>query len=144
MSIIIESLIAARDSLTTENWNKRAYLQWKDESLCFCAHGALQAQMNPIVKDLIEKEERAEANAKAFVAVNKACSKIFYEPIDCNSFGFWNKRPSYIKGDAMAESHYLLGTVGLTIAFNDSETTTLSMVKEKFNDAIDLAKDLHL
>lgn len=50
----------------------------------------------------------------------------------------WEHRPSWVRGRTV-ESSYLLGAVGLTASFNDAVYTTLEMVKEKFEQAAELA-----
>jgi hypothetical protein len=64
----------------------------------------------------------------------------------------WDERPSWVKNNFTAngsdygtkDAHYLLGMVGLTAAFNDRENTTLEMVHAKFDEAIELARQLNL
>jgi hypothetical protein len=54
-SSIISALEAARDSLTPETWHKGSYFNSKNNSLCMCSHGALQAQVNPACHEVINR-----------------------------------------------------------------------------------------
>lgn len=53
MSFIYDSLIEARDLLTSKNWNKGTYFSVKKNTLCMCAHGALQSKVNPAAEKIV-------------------------------------------------------------------------------------------
>jgi hypothetical protein len=133
-SQIVQDLITARDSLTSETWIKGKLFRQKENTLCMCAHGAVQRVVNPVCKKALNA---AGADAGAF-AIER-----YNDPLQA-----WNARPDYVRQDRIHNSinygnkelHYLLGMVGLTIGFNDAPETTLEMVKTKFDEAIALAK----
>ena len=50
-----QTILAIRDSLTEENWNKGSYFNVKKNNFCMCAHGAAQRFVNPKVKSIVEK-----------------------------------------------------------------------------------------
>jgi hypothetical protein len=137
-SQIVQDLITARDSLTPETWIKKAYFKQKENTLCMCAHGAVQKVVNPACK---KAANAAGADAGAF-AIEQ-----YKDPLKV-----WNNRPDYVRQDKTYDNinygnrdlHYLLGMVGLTVSFNDHPDTTLEMVKAKFDEAIQLAKMLEI
>lgn len=54
----------------------------------------------------------------------------------------WDTRPEWVCSSPSLEASYVLGMVGGTIAFNDTVSTTLAIVHEKFDLAIALAESL--
>lgn len=148
---LINILTEARDSLTLETWIKRDYFRSENKTICMCAHGAVQKIVNPKVKPYLEKLDISAAAAAALLAGAAAsgaasASLAMYNVKDNPRkplLKFWNERHDWIKEDCgygIKDAHYLLGMVGLTINFNDDTNTTLDMVKDKFNEAIELAK----
>jgi hypothetical protein len=146
-SQIVQDLITARDSLTPETWIKGNYFKQKENTLCMCAHGAVQKVVNPVCKKAASAAGTvpvavADAGAGSALAI-----KQYKDPLQA-----WNARPDYVRQDLIYNNinygsrdlHYLLGMVGLTITFNDDPNTTLEMVKNKFNEAIELAKLLKI
>jgi hypothetical protein len=147
----IQDLTTVRDSLTSENWIQGALFRKKkttnvfrilelvlNDTLCMCAHGAVQRVVNPVCK-------QAKSVVEAF-----SCSDVnsFLCKDSKDQFSIWKRRPDYVRQDRIydninygnRELHYLLNMVGLTIHFNDDVKTTLEMVKAKFDEAIELVK----
>jgi hypothetical protein len=143
-SQIVQDLITARDSLTPETWIKRAYFKQKETNICMCAHGAVQRVVNPACKEAVSADGAAAGGAASSGA---GAIKLYKDPLKA-----WNARHDWIRQDRIyngvnygkRDLHYLLGMVGLTTAFNDDPNTTLEMVKAKFNEAIELAKQLKI
>lgn len=52
---IKEDLQSALNELTPETWIRSSYFRVEGQRMCFCAHGALQKQVNPAVKDVLAK-----------------------------------------------------------------------------------------
>lgn len=149
------------ETLTLENWRKCVYFKEDQGQLCMCAHGALQARVNPEVKkaltittDVLASRAPAPAPAVEEAAMAGAGAQMLAVSIENNfaasSSEIWNLRSSSSRSDYIyngknygkREAHYLLGIVGLTVAFNDAKDTTLEMVKEKFREASKLATQL--
>ncbi len=138
---LAETLTEARNSLTPLNWRKGSYFKQENDTLCMCAHGAVQALVNPVCRERLLQSDigGAEASARADAGASAGASA---------SAGVnWTNRHDWVKKDHIRnnknygnlEVHYLLGMVGLTTAFNDSPNTIYEMVIEKFNEAIQLA-----
>lgn len=78
---ISEILTQARDSLT-DNWNKGSYFAAVNDRLCMCSHGAVQAIVNPSVKQALEMGQVAIQQDSPINATPKqstahlACSKV--------------------------------------------------------------------
>lgn len=70
---IAEHIANAMDSLTEKNWHKGAYFYAKDDTICMCAHGALQAQVNDGVKTALAAE--GTATDKKYVAAEVAAMR---------------------------------------------------------------------
>lgn len=148
-------LLAARDSLSPSNWRKGHYFRTENNILCMCAHGALQAQVNPVCKSKIDNSKSAPADAAVVTAVVAAVvavvtSAVVGEDPSLSLKEIWDKRSEYVKNDRIydslnygnGEAHYLLGMVGLTTTFNDAKDTTFEMLIAKFDEAIALANQL--
>ncbi len=71
---VAQELIAARDSLTEENWNKGSYFSVKNNTICMCAHGAIQAQSNSVVKTVLGAYIGPAGAATAWVAAAVAAA----------------------------------------------------------------------
>jgi hypothetical protein len=150
-SQIVQDLIAARDSLTLETWIKGDYFKQKENTLCMCAHGAVQRVVNPVCKAAFNVWDASDADVPVFggavAGAGVAAIDRYNDPLQA-----WNDRPDRIRQDFIfkdknygnKELHYLLGMVGLTAYFNDDPNTTLEMVKAKFDEAIALAKLLNI
>lgn len=154
MKEIIQALENAKNSLTEENYYKGNFFSAKNDLLCMCPHGAVQAQVNPEVKKFVNgytsgfidaaDAAREAANAAGSRAADAARSA------DAAVRDNWDTRPTWVreyyvyadKEYGTLDAHYLMGMVGLTISFSDAKETTLTMVKEKFDQAIQLAKEL--
>ncbi len=52
---ISSDIRAASNSLNEENWHQGSYFASKNVALCMCAHGALQAKVNPLVVEIIRR-----------------------------------------------------------------------------------------
>jgi hypothetical protein len=149
MSDIISQLEAARDSLTPETWTKGTYfdrrtLEPSNHITCFCAHGALHLQVNPdLKKAYLNNESTQQLRRMMRGDPIKIASSAYYrlDPLDLLSIDQCREVWLCRRGE---EAHYLLGMVGLTANFNDRVSTTLDMVKTKFDEAIALAKRLEL
>ncbi len=139
-------LTEARDSLTPLNWRKGSYFQSDNDTLCMCAHGAVQALVNPVCRKSLQQSNIAwsvaqVAGASASAGAGASASAGAGEGAN------WTNRSDWVKNDFVynsqnygnLEAHYLLGMVGLTVSFNDRLDTTYEMVIEKFNEAIQLA-----
>ncbi len=139
-------LTEARNSLTPANWRKGAYFQSENNNLCMCAHGAVQALINPVCKARLLQSDITGASADASAGAGASVAGAG----GANASANWTDRPDWVKNDVVynnknygnGEAHYLLGMVGLTIGFNDRSDTTYEMVIEKFNEAIQLANQL--
>ncbi len=159
--LLSEILTLARDSLTEDNWTKCSYFARKNGLVCMCAHGAIQAQVNPECKSAIEtltKDPEADINLLREAVLGSPATTSWSGLMaqedailrNKNIKEMWDNRPPYTNEDHIykdknygnKDAHYLLGMVGLTPHFNDMPTTTLQEVKAKFNEAIQLAKDL--
>lgn len=161
-----EALRRARDLLTPITWSQGSYFSHRNGNLCMCAHGALQAQVNLRVREILG-ENVADAAAPAAVAqsiarcahhatwsgaaraARTADAGSCAEAAECGDMGtVWHKRPEWISHQdpiyGSVEAHYLLGLVGLTINKNDDPKTSLEFVKMKFNEAISLAEKLEV
>jgi hypothetical protein len=202
-STLIEQLQAARNSLTPTTWHQGSYFANRNNTLCMCSHGALQAQVNPAckavalggeqfgeatanvrtgsaatsgendvkfatwtnAKDKVAETNSIKAAAAGVVAAKKAvrmgaawAAEQRFQHVDVALRDpdtlriIWEQRPSWIKDSFLQnnvdygskDAHYLLGMVGLTASFNDAKTTTLAMVHQKFDEAIELARQLSL
>lgn len=153
MSVLRDQLIEAMNSLTPENWRKGAYFQREGNSsdICMCAHGAAQAVVNPVCKLAVHSLNDVAANRAVYSAENASlvAAKI---KASKSSPEIWSNRPDWVKQDCVSNGqnygnfdiHYLMGMVGLTTVFNDATNTTLEMVKEKFQQAIELATELNV
>ncbi len=150
MTTLADILKAARDSLTEETWLKGSYFQEESGKLCMCAHGAVQAQVNPIVKQLVNDselttlsiaEKATQESRMGAMAANYAVRDFELSKMEMDYA--WRGRPSHMSQDGKRgtlEAHYLLGLVGLTGSFNDEPGTHLQDVKDKFNEAISFAE----
>ncbi len=136
-------LIEARNSLTPVNWRKGNFFKLENNNLCMCAHGAVQALINPACKVVLQELDIASVNYAP-------ASRGAIAGAGAGEGANWTNRPYWVKNDHIhnnknygnGEAHYLLGMVGLTILFNDRPDTTYEMVIEKFNEAIQLANQL--
>jgi hypothetical protein len=135
-SQLVNDLITAKNYLTPETWSRGPYFSEKSGTVCMCAHGAVQLVINPSCKDSIIIGDIKGANIHASDHSPAERAVRGYADNDKPNFHTtWQKQPKSIK-----QIHYLLGAVGLTTMFNDHPSTTLEMVKTKFDEAIALAK----
>lgn len=147
-----EAILAALNSLTEENWHKGSYFAHKNNTLCMCSHGAVQAQINPRCRTTLNQFSDDLPRLRASQMTSElATSPALWVSAEISTFeterSIWNNRPDCIRDDLIAygnnygkrEAHFLLGMVGLTAPFNDARTTTFAMVKEKFQQAYELA-----
>lgn len=145
MSSIVHILEQAKNSLTPETWGKEGYFFIQNNNLRMCAHGAIQALVNPVCRVVLDKNRAAAHPATAIArAVADAVRAALARRMATQSKSLkeiWNDCPDWVK-NADTNIHYLLGMVGLTIAFNDDPNTTLEMVHQKFDEAIKLAQEL--
>lgn len=165
---ITESLQEASDSLTEANWHKGSYFTEKEGVLCMCAHGAVQALVNPDVVaaltpsparsprpgELAEAEAPAARAATATAAMATAAAATgataafvgaarVTVAVEFQTAALYKKRPSWVSGSSRGlNAHYIMGMVGLTVGYNDAADTNLVKVKAKFSDAISIAKEL--
>ena len=149
MGKFADAIKAAGESLAETNWHKGSYFSTNEHGLCMCAHGALQAKVNPAVIAAIAARPRprpaAAAAAAAAAPAEDAAAEAWCSPAP--GCGIEN-RPYWVKASDSDETygsvspHYILGMVGLTASFNDAPETTLEMVKEKFEQAYELAERL--
>ncbi len=145
-------LTEARNSLTPVNWRKGTYFQQDHNTLCMCAHGAVQALVNPVCRERLLLSDIAGAGALARVGARASADqgKRAGERAGGSASANWTNRPDWVKNDIVSDrinygngdANYLLGMVGLTVSFNDHSGTTYEMVIEKFNEAIQLANQL--
>ena len=170
MTSIEKSILAARDSLNEDNWHQGSYFAAKNGKVCMCAHGALQAYVNPSVAKALSVDCAAAAQATAAAAAEAAAEKAAGAAMTAGAarlveaaaaagagalaaasaadeavekasdVNVWNSRPRWVKNGL--DAHYVLGMVGLTAAFNDAQTTTIRSVKKKFTQAAKLARKL--
>ncbi len=150
---LVEIIVAARDSLTPANWKKGSFFKKENNNLCMCAHGAVQALVNPVCKIALQQLDIANAGASAGAGADgQRAGAGARARAGAGAGANWTNRPDWVKNDRIydninygnGEAHYLLGMVGLTIGFNDRSDTTYEMVIEKFNEAIELATRLGL
>lgn len=66
MQTLSASIRAASDSLTTDTWQQGAYFRAVGEKVCMCAHGAVQAIVNPIVAGIMLNWSPLASSAPAF------------------------------------------------------------------------------
>lgn len=158
MGPVQKALIAARDSLTPENWNRNGgYFRQDNRSMpkgkkCMCAHAAIQIQVNPVLKENIEG-----FNTSKWIHNNAvyAASVAYFVGVKlgANKKKLWNNRQDDMKhlGGTKEElngtygsvdAHFLVGMVGLTVSFNDRECKSFSQLIAKFDEAIQLAEEL--
>lgn len=167
-------LTAARDSLTPENWSKGRFFKLKldyqatrIQAICMCAHGAVQAVVNPACKSSLDTDAAPsdKVNSAHRAAVvntlvgrqlpSKAADEASYDVRFANNKSLqsiWDQRPGNVKEDVICnnqnygnqDAHYLMGMVGLTATFNDDPHTTFEMLIAKFDEAIALAKQLNV
>lgn len=158
---VTQAIIAARDSLNESNWIKGNYFMEADGRLCMCAHGALQAQVNPLcatarnLAGVVPAGAPIAADAAlAASAAGAAAREVSVVPVATDAgvtyadfARAWAGRPEWVDTDTARgnlQAHYVLGMAGLTAAFNDRPETTLDMVKDKFTSAAELAESLGL
>lgn len=151
MNPIEKALVDADEYLTKDNWIKGNYFAiFGDEivgtKLCMCPHGAVQAQVNPKVQEAVAEFFNPlladMAYSEIVESVRTQCASVAYDAL---KFPSWNKRPSAGSLDSKYgsyDAHFILGMVGLTTLFNDADSTTFQMVKDKFQEAIKLAQKL--
>lgn len=157
---------AAGDSLTHQTWAQTRYFVAKSNQVCMCAHGAMLAQSNQKVNDLLfDLADDSVVNpielvnalynvancsgmhgAGAAAGWARSTSRYVREDLgvrdDERAFPMiWDQRPSWVRSNGV-EGNYLLGMVGMTPLFNDAEGTTLEMIKDKFRQAAELADRL--
>lgn len=147
-------LTAARDSLTEETWFRGEYFGFYQGRLCYCAHGAVQLQTNQDLLNRLMKLGPASVKVARDLATIMRAATAASVPELKNQVNHpdpmmvWRNRPDWIsrtqENRGSAEAHYLLGMVGLTSAFNDQHTTSISMVANRFTQAIELAQRLGL
>jgi hypothetical protein len=155
---IAASLRAAKALLNEKTWRKWEYFSAEGDTLCMCAHGAVQLIVNNSVRSAIatclreqkgvlkasyaakDEAEEVEAAQVAGEAAHDArlasCAAVVSEarlPGD----NHWAMAPKLGHG-----AHYVMGLVGLTATFNDAEGTTLGDIYRKFDEAIALAERL--
>lgn len=154
-STIAQDLTNAMNRLTPETWRKGNYFKSENNTLCMCAHGALQAEVNPQVRKVINNADVRGASEAAAAAVVAAATAVpaavadRFRNNDSTLKEIWNNRPDYIKQERIyngvsygfLEAHYILGLVGCTTTFNDAKSTTLEMVQAKYLKAIVLATE---
>ncbi len=170
MTTIAQALQAASDSLTEDNWHKGSYFATKDNGICMCVHGAIQAQVNLAVQSALSvfsksllvsamSPSKAAAVAAAWlvspavlasVAQAAACAEATAAEgeearEDAAPGGdyhqMWEEIPNWVKAHR-TEAHYIAGMVGLTATFNDLGITTLSDIKTKLAEAVKVAEKL--
>jgi hypothetical protein len=156
MGPVQKALIAARDSLTPENWNRAdGYFRQDHKSMprgkkCMCAHAAIQIQVNPALKANIEDFYTSKwIHTNAVRAAGLAHLNV---KLGANKKKLWNNRQDIMKDPASekelndtygsVDAHFLVGMVGLTVFFNDHECKSFSQLIAKFDEAIQLAKEL--
>jgi hypothetical protein len=145
-SKIVQDLSAARDLLTPETWQKGAYFGERNDTLCMCAHGAVQRVVNPECKKAFNSQQAASVASAYMGSLVDEVRRLDTLSIILK----WDRRSDWVRIDTIVSNknrgnrdlHYLLCMVGLTPNFNDQHSTTLEMVKAKFNEAIELAKTL--
>mgnify|MGYP001557964647 CR=1 FL=1 len=175
MAKLYTLLKKASDSLTEANWRKGSYFSSDGPTLCMCAHGAQQAQVNKQVRDIVSTfggslpaaksagsaaaataavvaattsaegsaaASGAGAAAAAAATTTATAAGTLPSLVDAKCAAF-RKRPKWVR-ERNLDSHYIMGLVGLTASFNDRGATTLGMVKEKFAEAIIIARILNV
>ena len=148
---ILEDLIEAKDSLTSETWGVGAlfYLKSHRDEISFCSFGALEKATNPEVKEAFANPNLPHivfvSRVKNMTAASVAHTRVSLSK-DPNLNEMWEQRPNWVRfGDRDAPHYdhgYLLGMVGMTNRFNDDDNTTIEMIHDKFVAAIDLGKQL--
>lgn len=165
---IADKLTEARNSLTPKTWQQGNWFKAdaNGQHICMCAHGAVQAVVNPTVKNIIRNytakvASRKLSSRKIQKGVEGAAnvgSDVCFGSRKMNTIGslkkLFNNRTKHhfhpddlndmLKNNPELNAHYLLGMVGLTVGFNDGIRTSLRDVKKKFTKAIALAKSLNL
>lgn len=157
-----DQLRQVRDSLTKDNWWKGAYFLWVDnDRVCMCVHAAAQRIVNPEVRKVFASriQNTKELVCRAVEVVSPASSQTSAaetEVLKHGSTGYniklkdkilhevWQNRPSDVRkpqeGYGDMNLHWLMGMFGITVAFNDSQSTTLDMIKDRLSDAADWAE----
>lgn len=163
MPTIIEQLEEISASLTEETWDTRKtgyyFVLGSNDKLCFCAHGAVQFVTDPVIKELhasnpnrtnlptpLLKGEYSSGRMPSTLPASAA----FYADKHCRGYHnkktVWDNRPTWVRDNDLhgnQDVSFLLGMVGLTIDYNDHPSTRLSDIKEKFRQAIALARELN-
>lgn len=138
------------ESLTEKNWTQKSFFAPPRDgatnvALCMCAHGALQARINPAVQKFMLKGQFPTVHVRYDVAARDTTPKLNSH---LSSSQIWDLRDYSYRMDVFdgtkgkPEAHYLLVMVGLTYDFNDHPGTTVEMVKAKFQEAAQLAREL--
>lgn len=150
-------ILKTKASLTLENWRKVPYFQADQGQLYMCAHGALQAIVNPEVKAFLRSNMTGtdlRSAARSWAASGHAPSTraswaeaAMRNNPSASPQEIWDLCSSWARSDYIyngknygkSEAHYLLGMVGLTAIFNDATDTTFEMIQQKFGEAHALA-----
>lgn len=153
MNKISDAIRAARDLLTPETWNRGQYFAARNGKVCMCAHGAVQSQVNPKVRDILDCTgaiaHTAAVDADMHAPHRAATAAAFASTAAAQTSAastqkIWGSRPSWVSNRdpiyGSLDAHYVLGMVGLTAFFNDS--ASFQGVHNKFTDAIKLAEVL--
>jgi len=140
---LVQKLISAKNALTPDTWRKGKYFQLEGETLCMCAHGAIARENNPNIRVHLQNNflidaintanhNNAEQSGEYARKINPHLSLL----------SLWDRRHDHywVETYPKSEIHFLLGLVGLTTKFNDDDKTTLEMIHQKFDEAIELAK----
>lgn len=146
-----ETYAALFDRLASETTEDR----WAKGSLydpmtkCMCAHGLVQAQVNPFVKKNLKRFPNGNMRMGFCEwALDVATIGAYRINLQSKSYAneVWRRRAAYIGEDLgrvrNLSAHYLIGMVGLTAAFNDAPDTTFEMILGKFRQAAALAREL--
>lgn len=141
------------ETLTKENWYQSFLFYSNKDTLCMCAHGALQARINPKTRMALSRYPvytPISQGASGILAANEGRYVSSRNPL-LTPQEVWDIRPARYRnevtdylGHGVLEAHYLLGMVGLTAIFNDASSTTLEMVQAKFREAAALARTLNV
>lgn len=111
MSTLRDTLVAARDSLTEETWIKGNFFRNKNKKLCMCSHGALQVQVNPEVRQSLQRIEMALGANRS---LTDAATAAVHGESDTYAFD-----AAYIANDAIANN-----ACSLTRAFDEGVLAT--------------------
>lgn len=146
---LINNLEQANQLLTSEVWRQGSYFKLEDNKICMCPHGAIHIHINQIARESYKNSLLPQIAPRTLTASEYGYSKIKSirneDKNDRILIKAWHERPKWIRKYSEYgnyDAHYLLGLVGLTVLFNDNKNTTFKIMKNKFQQAIDLAYKL--